>query len=1027
MESFNQLFSKLCASIWILLVAFGFTYAAQQPIQGRVMDEQGLPLAGATVELTGSTQKTNTDSDGQFTIQASPGDNLLVSFVGYVPQQVSVSGTATLSVNLQPSANDLDEVVVVGYTSQRRTDISGAVASVDMAAAAKRRVPDIGQALQGQVAGVQVSQATGAPGDPIDIRVRGVGTIGSNDPLYIIDGVPSTNFTFINPQDIESMNVLKDASAAAMYGARAAAGVVVITTKQGKSGKSSLDINYYNGIQRVANLPTMLNTQQYLSTLEQAWDHAGYSGTNPYTAEKSRTDLADTRWLDELFETGHSQNVQLTASGGSEKTRYMLSGGYYRQNGIVVFDNDKYERLNFRTNLNSDLTSRLRVGTNVQLSYEQRNPLSSRGDAPGIIRHALLRPPVLSVYKDPSDPTYTPEDSFTDLPFYHGVGVDQRSLYELTSNPIALAYFTDDTRAQFKTFGNVFAEFDVLRDKSLKFKSNFGVDLNFNHNKAFFANFGDDDGGGNDTDKGLGRQNRPNTLNEDRGDDFTFTWNNTLSYDKTFGGKHSLSALAGTEFIRFTGSSINAARSRFEYDDDPFRYLDLGGTELDLWNGGIGSEWALFSLFGTATYVYDGRYLVTANLRADASSRFGQNNQWGYFPSVSAGWVISREAFMQHIDWLSNLKLRVSTGSLGNQASLGNYDYMTLYRKEGDNFVVARYGNPDLRWETTTQHNVGLDAGFFNNRLTLTADYFVKQTKDILLPISLPSLGGDVEPTVVNAGEVRNAGFELGVGYRNTTNGGFSYAVNANLATLTNEVEKLHSNLPYISGPVSRTQVGHPLDAYYGFIMEGIYQNTAEIQQHLSGTPNPSAMPGDIRFKDLNDDGIINDADRTFIGSPIPDLSYGLNLSGAWKGFDLSILVQGVSGIDRYNDAKKILDYDTRPFNYTTAVLGAWNGEGSTNSIPRVSFTDNGSSRISSIFVEDASYLRLKNVELGYSFGNLLQSVNWGVQNVRLYASGQNLFTRTKYTGLDPESTDLMDMGTYPLSRAFLFGINVTF
>lgn len=991
------------------------------------MDEQGFPLAGATVELTGSTQKTSTDSDGHFTIQASSGDNLLVSFVGYVAQHISVGDAATISVNLQPSANDLDEVVVVGYTSQRRTDISGAVSSVDMAAAAKRRVPDIGQVLQGQVAGVQVSQATGAPGDPIDIRVRGVGTIGSNDPLYIIDGVPSTNFTFINPQDIESMNVLKDASAAAMYGARAAAGVVVITTKQGKSGKSTLDVNYYNGIQQVADLPTMLNTQQYLNTLEQAWDHAGYGGTNPYTAEKSRTDLADTRWLDELFETGHSQNVQLTASGGSEKTRYMLSGGYYRQNGIVVFDNDKYERLNFRTNLNSDLTSRLRVGTNLQLSYEQRNPLSSRGDAPGIIRHALLRPPVLSVYKDPSDPTYTQEDPFTDLPFYHGVGADQRSLYELTSNPIALAYFTDDTRAQFKTFGNVFAEFDVLRDKSLKFKSNFGVDLNFNHNKAFFANFGDDDGGGNDTDKGLGRQNRPNTLNEDRGDDFTFTWNNTLSYDKTFGGKHALSALAGTEFIRFTGSSINAARSRFEYEDDPFRYLDLGGTELDLWNGGIGSEWALFSLFGTATYVYDGRYLLTANLRADASSRFGQNNQWGYFPSVSAGWVISRESFMQHIDWLSNLKLRVSTGSLGNQASLGNYDYMTLYRKEGDNFVVARYGNPDLRWESTTQHNVGLDVGFFNNRLTLTADYFIKQTKDILLPISLPSLGGDVEPTVVNAGEVRNAGFELGVGYRNTTDGGFSYAINANLATLTNEVEKLHSNLPYISGTVSRTQVGHPLDAYYGFIMEGVYQNTAEIQQHLSGTTNPSAMPGDIRFKDLNGDGIINDADRTFIGSPIPDLSYGLNLSGAWKGFDLSILVQGVSGIDRYNDAKKILDYDTRPFNYTTAVLGAWNGEGSTNSIPRVSFTDNGSSRISSIFVEDASYLRLKNVELGYSFGNLLQSVNWGVQNVRLYASGQNLFTRTQYTGLDPESTDLMDMGTYPLSRAFLFGINVTF
>jgi TonB-linked outer membrane protein, SusC/RagA family len=1027
MEPINQLLNKLSMSLFVLVVTLGFTYAAQQPINGRVMDEQGRPLAGATVELKGGTQKTSTDNDGVFTIRASPGDILLVSFIGYVPQEITVGNATTVSVALQPSANDLDEVVVVGYTSQRRTDISGAVGSVDMAAAAKRRVPDIGQILQGQVAGVQVSQATGAPGDPIDIRIRGIGTIGSNDPLYIIDGVPSTNFTFINPQDIESMNVLKDASAAAMYGARAAAGVVVITTKQGKSGKTSLDINYFNGVQRVADLPQMLNTQQYLAKLEEAWNNAGYSGTNPYTADKSRTDLANTDWLDELFETGHSQNVQLTASGGTDKTRYLLSGGYYRQNGIVVYDNDKYERVNFRSNVNSDLTDRLRVGTNLQLSYEQRNPLSSRGDAPGIIRHALLRPPVLSVYKDPSDPTYTAEDPFTDLPFYQGVGADQRSKYELTSNPIALAYFTDNTRSQFKTFGNVFAEFDVLRDKSLTFKTNFGVDLNFNHNKAFFRNFGDDDGGGNEVDKGLGRQNRPNTLNEDRGDDFTFTWNNTLSYDKIFGGKHSLNALAGTEFIRFTGSSLNASRSRFEYEDDDFRYIDLGGTELDLWNGGIGSEWALFSLFGTATYVYDGRYLLTANLRADASSRFGQNNKWGYFPSVSAGWVISREAFMQQVDWLSNLKLRVSTGSLGNQASLGNYDYLTLYRKDGDNFVVSRYGNPDLRWETTIQHNIGLDVGFFNHAFSLSADYFIKQTKDILLPIDLPGLAGDVDPTVVNAGEVRNAGFELGIGYRNTTSGGFGYAVNANLATLTNEVKKLHANRPNIPGRVSNTTLGQPLNAYYGYLMEGIYQNTTEIAQHLHGTPNPAAMPGDIRFKDLNEDGVINDLDRTFIGSPIPDLTYGVNLSAAWKGFDLAVLVQGVSGIDRYNDAKKILDYDTRPFNYTTAVLGSWNGEGSTNRIPRVSFTDNGSSHVSSIFVEDASYLRLKNVELGYSFGGLLQQTGWGIQNIRLYASGQNLFTQTKYTGLDPESTDLMDMGTYPLSRAFLFGIHVTF
>lgn len=1011
----------------ILLILLQLTPAiAQQPINGKVVDADGNPLIGATIEVKGGTQKASTNAAGDFALSVPENAVLLASYVGYFSQEVPLNGRATVTITLLVSSSDLDEVVVVGYTAQRRNTISGAVGSVNMAEAEKRRVPNVAQVLQGQVAGVQVTQSTGAPGDPIDIRIRGVGTIGNNNPLYVIDGVPSTNFSFINPQEIESINVLKDASAAAIYGARAAAGVVVITTKKGKAGRSSIDVNYFNGIQQVANLPKMLNASQYLNKVEEAWNNAGYSGTNPYTADRGRADLANTNWLDELFETGRSQSLQVTASGGTEKTQFLLAGGYYKQDGIVIFDNDRYERLNFRANLNSELSQRLRVGTNLQLSYESRDLLSSRGDAPGIIRHALLRPPVIGVYKDPSDPTYSAENPFTDLPFYRGVGNYENSKYEQTQNPIALAHFTDNTQKQFKTFGNVFAEFDVLSDKSLKFRSNLGVDLNFNHNKAFFQNFGDDDGGGNEVDRGLGRQNRPNTLNEDRGEDFTITWNNTLAYQKTFSDKHEFSALAGTEFITNSTSSINASRSRFEYEDPAFRYIDLGGTELNLWNGGMGAEWSLFSLFGTATYVYDGKYMLTANLRADASSRFGQNNRWGYFPSVSAGWTVSRERFMQDINWLSDLRLRASTGTLGNQASLNNYDYLTLYRREGENFVISRYGNPDLRWESTTQHNVGIDLGLWNNALSFTADYFIKNTKDILLPISLPQLVGNVDPTVVNAGEVRNSGFEFSVTHRHTTSGGFQYAINANLTSLSNEVQQLHPNLPYIDNTTSRTMAGQPLDAYYGFVMEGVYQNAAEISAHQFGTTNPSALPGDIRFRDLNGDGMINDADRTFIGNPVPKLSYGFNFSTSYKGFDLSFLLQGVEGVDRFNDTKKILDYDTRPFNYTTAVLGSWNGEGSTNSIPRASFTDNGSSRLSTVYIEDASYLRLKNVELGYSFGALLNN-RLGVQNLRLYASGQNLFTSTSYGGLDPESTDLVDMGTYPQSRAILFGVNVTF
>ena len=661
----------------------------------------------------------------------------------------------------------------------------------------------------------------------------------------------------------------------------------------------------------------------------------------------------------------------------------------------------------------------------MQLSYAIQDKLSSKGDAPGIIRHALLRPPVIPVYKSPEDPTYSEKDPFTDLPFYvhnnRDAGGWESDKYEWTQNPIALARFTDDTRSHFKTFGNLFGEISFLPEKELIFRTNLGIDLNFRHEKAFFANFGDDDGGGSQIDRGLGRQNRPNGLNEYRGEEFTFTWNNTLNYDKGF-DLHSLNALAGSEFITNYGSGINASRRRYEYDTEKFRYIDFGSTEQDLWNGGTGSEWALMSYFASLTYVYDMRYMLTANFRADASSRFAKNNRWGYFPSLSAGWKLSEEQFMKKYDWLSDLKVRGSIGQLGNQ-EIDNYAYLTLIRKDGDKYLISRYGNPDLKWETTTQYNVGLDAGFFRNRLYFTADYFQNRTTDILLPIGLPSIVGDVDPTIVNAGEVSNRGWEFGVTFRNSE-GVFKYNINANITTVKNRVEKLHPNLPSLIGTVTRTEPGHPLNAYYGYVFDGIYQNDNEIRTHLYGTANPLSVPGDIKFKDLNGDGKIDDNDRDFIGDPNPGLLYGLNLSGSYKNFDMALLFQGVGNVDRYNEAKKIVDYDTRPFNYTTNILKAWDGEGSTNTIPRVSFTDNGSSKISSIFVENASYLRLKNVEIGYSFHDVKRI---GLQNIRVYLSGQNLFTLTKYEGLDPESTDLIDMGTYPQSRTYLLGINLSF
>ncbi len=999
-----------------------FSSRQQKTIAGKVTDKSGSPLPGVTIAVKGTTQGTITDANGNYSISEVPDDaTLIFSFVGMKSHEVKVAGQTSINVVLQADMTGIDEVVVIGYTARKKSTLTGAVSIVDMGDMEKNRVPNVAQAMQGQIAGVQVTSSTGAPGDPIQIRIRGEGTIGNNNPLYIVDGIPSRDITFLNQADIKSMTVLKDAAAAAIYGSRASGGVVLITTKSGAKGKIHLDVNFYKGIQNVANLPTMLNTEQYMNTVEKAWNNSDRTGANPYTADKGRADFADTDWLDELFEQGMSQNLQFTASGGSDKMQFLMSLGYYDQDGIVVFDNDKYQKLNYRTNINVDLTDRFKIGTNLQLSYSTQDKIASKGES--LIRFALLRTPVLAVYKDVNDPTYSERDPFTDMPFFTPSGYDvglQRTMYEMVGNPVAQAFFTDDQRRIYKTFGNVYGEYAFLKNKELKFRTNLGIDLTLFHNKAFNENYGDDDGGGSAIDRGLGRRNRPNSLNESRGEALTVTFNNTLNYTKTFNDKHDLNVMVGTEYISNYSSSIGASRKRFPFTDNTFRYLDFGGTDLDIWNSGTASEWSLFSFFGSASYVFDYKYMVTANLRADASSRFSESNRWGYFPSISAGWKISDEDFLSDVDWLSNLKLRASWGKLGNQ-EIDNYAFLTLISQVDGIVKTDRFGNPDLKWESSTQSNIGVDIGLFNNKLAITTEYFEKNTTDILLPIGLPSVVGNVEPTILNAGEVSNKGFEFSLNYRNSENE-FKYSINANIATLINNVEKLHPNLPNITGAVTRTEVGQPLNAYYGYRMVGIYQNQAEIDSYLSGTLNPSTKPGDIKFNDLNGDGVINSEDREFIGSPIPDLTYGLSFSSTYKKFDFSILFQGVEGVDRYNQGKQILDFDTRPFNYTTHVLGAWDGEGSSNTIPRTTFQDNGSSKVSSIFVEDASYFRLKNVEIGYT----LESIK-GIQNIRFYISAQNLFTLTNYTGLDPESVDLMDLGTYPLSQSFLFGVNVKF
>ena len=1024
-------------TLFLIFLSF-FSLAMQaQTIQlkGTVKDAgTNEELIGVNVIVVGSKTGTVTSINGDFEISVPQNATLKVSYVGYKSQEIKLSGSGqiTLNVKLESDNQRIDEVVVVGYNSQKKSSLTGAVSSVNMTDLAQRKVPDVAQMLQGQVAGVQVTQSTGAPGDGISIVVRGVGSINSDTkPLYIIDGNPSESISFINPSDILSMTVLKDAAAAALYGARASGGVIVITSKSGKSGKASVEASYYHGIQQVTNLPTMLNGTQYMNKMEESWNNAnpGQSASNPYTPEKSRTDLANTNWLKELFTPGQTDNVQLSVSGGTEKVQYYLSGSYFHQNGIVVSNNDQFNRINFHSTINANLTDWFKVGSNLQIVNSMQDALSSSGDAPGIIRHAFIRPPVISVYKDSSDPTYKASDPFTDLPFYStnlqnngGKWNNSNNLYELSQNPIALAYNTNDKRGSFRTFGNVFGEFAFLKDKSLKLKTNLGVDINFIHNKAFNKNFGDDDGQGSAIYAGQGRENRPNTLAESRAQESTITWTNTANYNKQI-NLHTISVLAGSEYVGYNNSGMNGSRENYSNSDAAFQYLDFGNQNLHIWNGGTEVKSTLFSLFAGVNYNYDNRYYANVNLRRDMSSQFAANNQTAYFPSFSAAWRISQENFMKDIEAVSDLKLRVSSGKLGNQSGLSNYPSLAIYDSQG---TLRRLGNPDLKWETTTQNDVGLDASFFNSKVSVTFDYYQKVTSDLLLPLNLPTFVGDLNPTIVNAGKVTNKGVEISAGYKNSDHA-FKYSINANVAMGSNIVNELPATLPSIYGQVTKTEAGHPLNSYYGYQMAGIYQTQAEIDGYLTGAPHSDIKPGYIKFKDLNGDGIINDKDRTYIGNPNPRMTYGLNLTLSYKAFDFSMFVQGVQGVERWNDLKKILDYDTRPFNHTTSTLDSWHGEGTSNTIPISTFADNGSSNNSSIFVENASYLRLKNVEIGCSLQEVFKKYINVLPNIRIYVSMQNLLTITKYTGLDPESTNLMDQGTYPQARAFLFGFNTKF
>lgn len=1005
-------------------------------VTGVVKDANGNPLGGATVSVKGTKTSVQTDAAGNFSVTALENDILIVSYVGYKSQEIAVNGRSSFDVNIEELNKGLNEVVVVGYQSQKRTDITGAVSVVNVSDVAKLPVGFADQALQGKAAGVRVTQSSGQPGEGVAIRIRGVGTINNNDPLFIIDGIPTKDgINFLSTNDIESITVLKDAASAAIYGARSANGVVVITTKGGKKGKAQFNYSGYGGFQTHGTLPKMLNTPEYIQMYNEAVDNDNKDITNATLKRKPITPdipVANTDWMNAIFQDGQIQNHQVSVTGGSEKALFYISGNYFKQDGIIL--NSWYKRYSLRSKLNIDITDRLSVANNINISYSDKNIVGSSGDGYGgnggsVVRYALFRTPAIPIFDEPN--------VYSDLPQYPNFFGDGY-------NPVALAMKTDNKEEQYRVFGDLYVEYKIT--KTLKFKSDIGLDVIVTDDKRFDENYGTNL-----------RINSPNRLLVSSGTNTNVIWNNTLRYANTFHKNHNVNFIAGTEAISNTNRTHGGTDRNFPDQISNLRFLGNGLAITSRTVFESEQQWALFSLFGNLNYNYRSRYLLSFNFRRDGSSRFSPNNRYGNFFSGSAGWNLHNEKWIaDNLPSISKLRLRASIGQLGNQ-DIGNYPWASIIGRNynyvfgeqpasNSGYTISSRGNQNVKWESSTQTDFGFDIGVWNDKLSVAVDYFIKKTSDMLIPVPLPLIGGSATTPFVNAGQVENKGLEVELTYRGSV-GKFKYDINANFATLTNKILSLSNGAPIPGGRIDNgvyatlTTVGRAIGSFYLYEMEGIYQNDADIFKHAY--QGQYIRPGDVKFKDQNGDGKIDEKDRTFLGSAIPKFTYGFTTNFQYSNFDLSIFFQGAYGNKLYLQVNQDIEGFYRAFNLTQRVYDEhWHGEGTSNTMPRVSWLGSTNNKTpSSRFLEDGSYLRLKNLQLGYNISRrVTEKIH--IKGLRIYVTGQNLLTFTKYSGLDPEmhtSDNLnneqyrgdvaagIDWGTYPSARSYIIGVNLNF
>lgn len=1018
------------------------TSALAITVSGKVTDAGGSPIPGVNVRIKGSNMGAVTDADGNYRLTADENAVLLFSAIGFITQEISVNGRSVIDVVLSEDVRSLDEVVIVGYGSVRKSDLTGSVSSVKSEELEVVPATSIDQALQGRAAGVQITQTSGQPGGGTSIRIRGTSSItAGNEPLYVIDGMlinsddgslgagvsatPAINaLATINPNDIESIEVLKDASATAIYGSRGANGVILITTKKGTAGKGTVNFDVYYGFQEISNKINVLNGEQYATMINEANTNVGLP---PEFADPSSLGEG-TDWQDEIFRVAPISNYSLSFLGGDEKTQYAVIGSYFNQEGIII--NSDFDRLSFRVNVDRKINDRLTLGNNLAISRITSNGVTTNANAlrPGVSSAALFFNPNLPVFDENEMLGYTIEDDRT----------------ETLANPVAALNEIENISTTSRLLGTVFGQYSIL--EGLNLKVSFGVDGYFTKENRF-APRGLKGTEGSLGDGLVGTVHGLTWLNE-----------NTLNYNTKI-NENNLDVVVGYTVQKFRSEGVRA--TALEFTDNRTGWHNLGAGLNPQSPASFESEWGIISYLGRINYSLNDRFLFTLTGRADGASKFGEGNKWGYFPSAAVAWRASNESFMQGLEVFDDLKVRASYGTIGNQ-SIPPYASLPLLTPRGEGVFnndepykgmePINYANPDLKWEQTNQFNVGIDAAFFENRISLTADYYHKRTVDLLLNNPVPYTSG-FRQTLLNVGNLVNRGFEFEIQTVNTE-GEFQWTSGINFSANRNEVTNINQEDDILASGVLFTGVdswsiireGQPIGTYYGYIFEGIFQTDEEAQNSpvlVGQGPDASnvysrAGAGSRKYRDINDDGVIDAEDRTIIGNAQPDFTWGFNNNLSFMNFDLSFFFAGFHGNQLVNFNRFYLDRLSGENNVREeAWLNRWTPENPGNEYPKAQIAGSGNLDVnvfSSAQVEDASFIRLRNVTLGYNLpSSLLERIN--ISRLRIYASGTNLLTFTDYTGYDPEVSHFgdssiqlgADYGGYPMVKTYTFGLNIGF